>query len=97
MGEEEEEEEEEEDDHVGAIVYTYGKGKEAKAEQHSCITDKREYPHVGMMGNVSMNAKVVEAWECGAMTARSALGSFGRSAKRKVCPSFFSSLYSSHL
>lgn len=73
----------------------YGKGKEAKAEQHSCITDKREYPHVGMMGNVSMNAKVVEAWECGAMTARSALGSFGRSAKRKVCPSFFSSLYSS--
>lgn len=44
----------EEDDHV----YTYGEGKESKAEQHSCITDKRENPHVVMGGDVSMNAKV---------------------------------------
>ena len=53
--------EEDEDDHVGAIVYTYGKGKESEAKQHSCITDERENPHV-VKGDVSINAKV-EAWK----------------------------------
>lgn len=37
-------------------MYTYGEGKETKAKQDSCITDKRENPHV-VMGDVSMNAK----------------------------------------
>jgi hypothetical protein len=40
-------------------IFTYGKGKESKAKQDSCITDKRENPHVVVMGDdVSMNAKV---------------------------------------
>lgn len=68
--------EEDEGDYVGAIVSTYGKGKESKAKQHSCITDKRENPHV-VIGDVSMNAKV-EAWKCGAggATTDSSLRSF---------------------
>lgn len=58
----------------GAIVYTYGKGEESKAEHHSCITDKRENPHVVMGGDVSMNATVYKAWECRAV--ESSLRSF---------------------
>lgn len=46
---------EDEGDESGAIVYTYGKGEESKTKQHSCITDKREDPHV-VMSNVSMKA-----------------------------------------
>lgn len=41
---------------VGATVYTYGESEKSKAKQHSCITDKRENPHV-VMGDVSMNAQ----------------------------------------
>ena len=39
---------EEEDEDDEGIVYTYGKGKESKAQQNSYVTDKREDPHVVM-------------------------------------------------
>ena len=46
-------------DDVKAIVFTYGQGQESKAQQYSCITDKRKDPHV-VFGDVAINANDVE-------------------------------------
>ena len=44
----EKEDEDEDEEGIEGIVYTYGKGKESKAQQDSYITDKRKDPHVVM-------------------------------------------------